>query len=203
MLDAQCTSCRSSFAYHTISLRVRCVCFPCPSQRPLAASPICQRRPTILEPCTPWSLACACNTLQRSRAPSTVCRGALTCCPTPKDNPFFASVPGKASKSTAFSRWLFGSSKSRGENRRRVLAITRELCNMHANASFAALGAPDYAGKSGKAKDRIAKSVKELFANLDAAPRKVPHHSNVYLLCPSVLHCSVLFFALVYSALIV
>ena len=66
---------------------------------------------------------------------------------------------------------------------------------MQANASFAALGAPDYAGKSGKAKDRIAKSVKELFANLDAAPRKVPHHSNVYLLCPSGLHCSVLFFA--------
>ena len=88
MLDAQCTSCRSSFAYHTISSRVRCMCFPCPSQRPLAASPICQRRPTILEPCTPWSLACACNTLQRSRAPSTVCRGARICCPTPKENPF-------------------------------------------------------------------------------------------------------------------
>ena len=88
MLDAQCTSCRSSFAYHTISSRVRCVCFPCPSQRPLAASPICQRRPTIVEACTPWSLACACNTLQRSRAPSTVCRGARTCCPTPKENPF-------------------------------------------------------------------------------------------------------------------
>ena len=83
MLDAQCTSCR-----HTISSRVRCVCFPCPSQRPLAASPICQRRPTILEACTPWSLACACNTLQRSRAPSTVCRGARTCCPTPKENLF-------------------------------------------------------------------------------------------------------------------
>ena len=83
MLDAQCTSCR-----HTISSRVRCVCFPCPSQRPLAASPICQRRPTILEACTPWSRACACNTLQRSRAPSTVCRGARTCCPTPKENLF-------------------------------------------------------------------------------------------------------------------
>ena len=32
--------------------------------------------------------------------------------------------------------------------------------------------------------------------------KKGTHHSNVYLLCLSVLHCSVLFFALVYSALI-
>ena len=66
---------------------------------------------------------------------------------------------------------------------------------MQANASFAALGAPDYAGKSGKAKDRIAKSVKELFANLDAAPRKVPitrtYICYVFPFCV-VLFCSLL-----------
>lgn len=115
--------------------------------------------------------------------------------PRAEGEPSFAIVPDKANKSTAFSRWLFGSSKSRGENRRRVLAITRELCNMQANASFAALGAPDYAGKSGKAKDRIAKSVKELFANLDAAPRKVPitrtYICYVFPFC-IVLFCSLL-----------
>ena len=59
--------------------------------------------------------------------------------PHAEGEPFFAIVPDKANKSTAFSRWLFGSSKSRGENRRRVLANTRELCNMQANASSAAL----------------------------------------------------------------
>ena len=34
--------------------------------------------------------------------------------PHAEGEPFFALVPDKANKSTAFSRWLFGSSKSRG-----------------------------------------------------------------------------------------
>ena len=118
--------------------------------------------------------------------------------PHAEGEPFFAIVPDKANKSTAFSRWLFGSSKSRGENRRRVLAITRELCNMQARASFAALGAPDYAGTH--LEKRKTESQSQSMSSLQTWMQRQERYPSLERICVmsfrSALFCFVLCFSL-------
>ena len=72
--------------------------------------------------------------------------------------PIFTCL-SKSHADTAFARWLFGSNKLRaayrGDNRRRVVAIARGLYSNQPLASFAALGAPDYAGKTDNTNKKI------------------------------------------------